>query len=63
MSVSKERDQLEDYLTRMLAERDAMIPAMAEDYTGGGGGGGGLSAGMEGFIGSMGGRPGKGFDL
>lgn len=32
--VSKERDQLEDYLTRMLAERDAMIPDGSDEEEG-----------------------------
>mmetsp|Transcript_44134 Transcript_44134/g.56549 ORF Transcript_44134/g.56549 Transcript_44134/m.56549 type:complete len:363 (+) Transcript_44134:299-1387(+) len=40
--VSKERDQLEDYLTRMLAERDAMIPDGGSDDEGGDDGPGGF---------------------
>jgi len=71
LMVSKERDQLEDYLTRMLAERDANIP----DGTGGDdaasesmglpglSGGLGDTGGMQNFISSIGGKPGRALDL
>lgn len=91
--VSKERDKLEEYLTNMLAARDARIPdgndqggddngnGTGSQGRGGGGNGGGrdgrggqglgalpgLGGGgtgsMLGFIDSIGGKPGRAFDL
>jgi hypothetical protein len=64
--VSKERDQLEDYLTRMLAERDAMIPDGGSDDEGGGDFSGGLPGLGDGGGGGAGGfmdRPGKAMNL
>lgn len=57
--VSKERDQLEDYLTRMLAERDAMIPDGGSDEEEGDSG---FSA-LPGLGGGFMDRPGKAMDL
>jgi hypothetical protein len=58
MHVSKERDKLEEYLTNMLAARDACIPdGNDQDHDGGGNGGGG---GGPGGGGGMGGLPGLG---
>ena len=75
LHVSKERDKLEEYLTNMLAARDAHIPDgndndNDDDGSGGGmgglpvsGGGGGDTGSMMGFIDSIGGKPGRALDL